>query len=122
MTDNSLPNGAKIMERTAMVATDKKTGNPVDLSVLESSGVAFDPTTQHLDLNPDEKRRTTALMLAINAYSELIIRDAAYLREAHEIARRDDGPKIQPATIDAMVEAAIRFDQFISGRSTATPD
>ena len=82
---------------------------------LEEAGVAFDPTTQHLDLSKDEKRRTTALMLAIQGYKELIIKDADYLREAHAQARSSDGPKIQPATINAMVDAAIRFDFFIAG-------
>lgn len=88
-----------------------------DLSIVEEAGVAFDPQTQHLDLSKEEKRRTTALMMAIQAYRELIIKDAAYLREAVDIARRDEGPKIQPATIDAMVEAAIKFNNFISGQN-----
>jgi hypothetical protein len=85
-------------------------------AVLEEAGVAFDPTTQHLDLSKDEKRRTTALLMAINAYQHLIIKEAAYLKEAADLARRDEGPKLQPATIDAMVEAAIKFDMFIEGQ------
>jgi len=89
-----------------------------DLSVVEQAGVAFDPTTQHLDLTKDEKRRTTALLLAIQAYRELIIKDAAYLKEVHDEQRRsNDAPRIKPATIDAMIDAAIRFDQFIAGAS-----
>ena len=96
-------------------------GDPVDLSVLEESDVAFDPTTQYLDLTKNEKRRTTALMLACNAYKELIIKDAAYLREASEMARRDEGPQIQPATIDAMVIAAYKFDRFIAGAEEVVP-
>lgn len=86
-----------------------------DLSILEESGTAFDPTTQVLDLSKEEKRRTTALFMAINAYHELIIREADYLREAATLARQNEGPKLQPATIDAIVIAAIKFDSFISG-------
>ncbi len=88
---------------------------PPDLSVLEETGMAFDPTTQHLDLTKEEKRRTTALMMAIQAYRELIIKEAAYLKEAADLARRGEGPKLHPATIDAMVDAAIKFDDFIAG-------
>lgn len=55
-------------------------------------------------------------MLAIQAYRELIIKDADYLREVYDEKRRSNqAPEIKPATIDAMVEAAIRFDQFIAG-------
>ena len=97
-----------------MQAVDRD-GNPVDMSVLEETGTAFDPSTQHLDLTVAEKRRTTALMLAINAYRELIIKEAAYLKEVADLARRNEGPALQPATIDAMVEAAFKFDLFISG-------
>lgn len=86
-----------------------------DLSIVEDAGVAFDPGTQHLDLSKEEKRRTTALMMAIQAYRELIIKEAAYLEKAADLARRDEGPKLRPATIDAMVDAAIKFDDFISG-------
>ena len=82
---------------------------------LEEAGVAFDPTTQMLDLNKEEKRRTTALLMAISAYKELIIKDAEYLRVATDNARRGDGPQIKAATIDAMIEAAFRFDVFIAG-------
>lgn len=85
-------------------------------AVLEESGIAFDPTTQHVDLTKEEKRRTTALLLAIQGYKELIIKDADYLREMHAEARRENGPTIRPATMDAMLEAAIRFDMFIAGK------
>ncbi len=90
-----------------------------DLSVVEEAGVAFDPTTQHLDLSKEEKRRTTALMLAIQAYRELIIKEADYLKEAANLARHGDGPSLKPATIDAMVTAALKFDHFIAGGTTA---
>lgn len=86
-----------------------------DIGIVEEAGVAFDPTSQHLDLSVDEKRRTTALMLAIQAYRELIIKEADYLREASNLAKSGDGPEIRPATIDAMVLAAVKFDLFISG-------
>lgn len=88
-------------------------GNPVDLSVFEETDTAFDPTRQHLDLTKAEKRRTTALMMAIQGYQHLIIKEAAYLREAADLARRGDGPALSPATIDGMVLAAIKFDKFI---------
>jgi hypothetical protein len=90
-------------------------GEEVDTAVLEDAGVAFDPTTMHVDLSKDEKRRTTALMLSIQAYQHLIIKDADYLREAHAQARANDGPVIRPATMDAMVMGALQFDAFISG-------
>lgn len=80
---------------------------------LEEAGVGYDPTVQHLDLTKEEKRRTTALMMAIQAYQNLIIKDADYLREAANMAQRGTGPQIQPATMNAMVEAAIQFDLFI---------
>ncbi len=85
-------------------------------AILEESGIAFDPSVQHLDLSKDEKRRTTALMMAIQAYKELIIRDADYLHAVADLARRNEGPQINPATMDAMVEAAIKFDMFIAGQ------
>lgn len=90
------------------------------LAVVEEAGVAFDPTTQVLDLTKDEKRRTTALMLAIQGYKELIIKDAAYLREAYDAARRGEGPKIGAATMDGMLEAAVKFDMFIAGEFAAS--
>jgi len=104
-----------------MQAVDEH-GEPVDMSVLEESGTAFDPTSQHLDLTKEEKRRTTALMMAIQAYKELIIKEAAYLKEMADLARRDEAPKLQPATIDAMVVAAIKFDNFIAGQSIDPPN
>jgi hypothetical protein len=82
----------------------------------EEFGTAFDPTTQHLDLSKDEKRRTTALLMAIQAYDHLIIKDAEmYIAINREYGRDDDGPMIKPATIEAMVMAAMQFDAFISG-------
>lgn len=84
-------------------------------AVLEEHDIAFDPSTTHLDLTKAEKRRTTALMMAIQAYKDFIIKDAAYLVEMHNEARRNSAVKIQPATIDAIVEAAIKFDMFIAG-------
>lgn len=105
-----------------MVYVDPETGETHDsMPGLEDAGIAFDPATQHLDLSKEEKRRTTALMLAIQGYKELIIKDAAYLREANDIARRNEGPKIQPATIDAMVHAACKFDYFIAGGYSSAP-
>lgn len=96
-------------------------GNPVDTAVFEEAGVAFDPGTMHVDLTKAEKRRTTALMLAIQAYKNLLIPDAAYLNAVADLARRDEGPKIQPATINGVVLAAIQFDAFIAGQYDAVP-
>jgi hypothetical protein len=98
-------------------AVSQSTGEEVDTAGLEEAGIAFDPTTMHLQLTKEEKRRTTALMLAIQAYDKLIIKDAEYLREAHSQAR-SNGSVIRPATMDAMVVAALQFDAFISGRLT----
>lgn len=92
-----------------------KLGGTPGCEVLGESGTAYDPTTQHLDLSKEEKRRTTALMMAIQAYRELIIKEADYLIAASDLARRNEGPAIKPATIEAMIHAAIGFDAFISG-------
>lgn len=84
-------------------------------AAVEHAGMAFDPTTQALDLTKDERRRVTALFLAIQAYRELIIKDAGMLREVSDLARRNNGPEIHPATIEAMIAAAKQFDVFIVG-------
>jgi len=110
MTDDQTPE---------MQAMDQRTGKPADLSVLEEAGVAYDPTQQHLDLSKDEKRRVTALLMAIQAYRELIIKEAGYLEKVADLARRNEGPAIKPATIDAMVDAAFKFDAFIAGHTQA---
>ena len=67
---------------------------------LEEAGVAFDPTTQHLDLSKDEKRRTTALMLAIQGYKELIIKDCTSAKLAEEVKRETQGVIFQDFLID----------------------
>lgn len=103
---------------TGKIVTDAEAKAASPHAVLENAGVGFDPATQHLDLSKEEKRRTTALMMAIQAYQNLIIKDADYLREAHNQARANNGPAIRPATMDAMVEAAIKFDMFIAGQVT----
>jgi hypothetical protein len=95
--------------------TDTQIKKDSPLRAIEEAGTAYDPTTQMLDLTKDEKRRTTALLMAINAYQHLIIRDADYLREAHAQARQD-GVTIRPATMEAIVDAAMAFDLFISGQ------
>jgi hypothetical protein len=110
-TSNVIPDG------DIEIKAVSPSGEVVDTAVFEEAGVAFDPTTMHLDLTKAEKRRTTALMLAIQAYDKLIIKDADYLREANNQAR-DRGAVIRPATMDAMVVAALQFDAFISGQLT----
>lgn len=97
-------------------------GKPQSMAVLEENDIAFDPTRVTLDLTKAEKRRTTALMMAIQAYDKLIIKDAEMYMAIHRNAERGEGPKIQPATMNAMVHAAIQFDAFIAGRfEVATP-
>ena len=100
-----------------------ETGEKVPSDALEGAGTMFDPYSQHLDLSKEEKRRTTALMLAIQGYKELIIKDADYLREMHNKDRegqsRGEPPLIKPATVDAMVVAACKFDAFIAGEIRA---
>ncbi len=85
-------------------------------SLPELDGVAFDPAQAPLDLTKEEKRRTTSLLLAIQAYDKLIIRDAEMYIAISRDTGRDPEAKIRPGTIDAMVEAAIKFDAFIEGR------
>lgn len=101
-------------EGVDIVATGPQ-GEVGDMSAIEEAGMGFDPTKVHLDLTKEEKRRTTALLLAIQAYDKLIIKDA----EMYEAITRDnkrDGATIRPATMDAMVSAALNFDDFISGK------
>ena len=98
------------------IVGEQADGSPGDMSILDKENVAYDPTQMTVDLTKAEKRRTTALLLAIQAYDKLIIKDAEYLREMHNEARREGGPVIQPATMNAMVDAAIQFDAFIAGR------
>lgn len=102
------------LPETRIVAVDSE-GKPGDMGVLEENNVAYDPTQMTVDLTKAEKRRTTALMLAINAYEKLIIKDAEMFRAIATEAARNNGPIIQPATMNAMVQAAIDFDRFISG-------
>lgn len=110
-------------EDGVMVATDAE-GRVLDTGLVEDAGIAFDPANQHLDLTKAEKRRTTALMMAINAYQHLIIKDAEYLREVYRQRERENpdwdprkhGPLISPATINEIVDAAMDFDDFIAGK------
>ncbi len=98
-------------------------GKPADLSVLEETDTAFDPTTQHLDLSKAEKRRTTALLLAIQAYNQQIIKDAEMYMAISRDQGREGSPKLKTATMHAIVEAAIEFDVFIaSGYEIAAED
>jgi hypothetical protein len=98
-----------------MVSVDPQ-GKETDLSVLEENDIAFDPSRQTVDLTKEEKRRTTALMMAIHAYDKLIIKDAEMYNAISRDRDRTNGPVIQPATMDAMVEAAMQFDAFIAGK------
>jgi len=86
------------------------------LPTLQDAGLAFDPNQQAMDLTKDEKRRTTALFMAIHAYNNLIIKDAEMYNAVARDRDRGTGPRISEATMDAMVEAAVQFDDFISGR------
>lgn len=89
-------------------------------TVLDEAGVAFDPGRTPMDLTKEEKRRTTALMMAIQAYQHLIIKDADMYKAVSDEARNREGPKITPATMDGIVIAAIQFDLFISGKLVAS--
>lgn len=91
------------------------------LAVLEETHTAFDPTVQYLDLTKEEKRRTTALLMAIQAYNNLIIKDAEMYLAVSRDQGRVEGSVIKPATMHAMVEAALQFDDFISGKLQAQP-
>lgn len=112
----------KQTEGINITARDPETGEAVDTSILQDHDIAFDPTQVHLDLTKEEKRRTTALMMAIQAYDKLIIKDAEMYREISNDNRKNDGPQIKPATMDAMVRAALDFDDFISGKLQARID
>ena len=85
-------------------------------AVLEQTGTAFDPSVQYLDLSKEEKRRTTALLMAIQAYDNLIIKDAEMYIAISREQGKNEAPRISPGTIEGVVDAAIIFDEFISGR------
>lgn len=78
----------------------------------------YDPSRESLDLTREEKRRTTALMLAIQAQRQHIIQDADYLRESIKLdedrRRRGETPQLKSATMDAIVVAAAKFEHFIA--------
>jgi hypothetical protein len=93
-----------------------------DNSPVEEAGMAFDPARQHLELTRDQKLRTTALMMAIHAYEKIIIKDADYYEAVVRHRQLNGEPPIKAATMDAMVEAAIKFELFIVGEfSRALP-
>ena len=94
-----------------MMVRVNEDGDEVDGRVLEEAGVAFNPLDAPLDLTKAEKRRTTALMMAIQAYSNLIVKDAAMYTTM--VA---GGKRLKEASIDAMVVAAMQFDAFIAGQ------
>lgn len=101
-----------------------KTGTELDrqdLAEMDKHDVAYDPTQMTVDLTKAEKRRTTALMLAIQAYQHLIIKDAEMFRAIAQESARNNGPVIKAATMNAMVEAAINFDRFIAGKFESEP-
>lgn len=104
----------------ALAAVDDQ-GHQGDLSVLEEQNIAFDPTQQHLDLTKSEKRRTTALMMAIQAYDKIIIKDAEMFIAINREAAHNPAYTIKPATMHAIVEAAVQFDMFISGEFRPDP-
>jgi hypothetical protein len=84
-----------------------------EMKAVEEAGVAFDPTDQHLDLSKEEKRRTTALVLAINAYRELIIKEGRSGGSLPSRARA--AASLRYSALDGIVEAAWKFDLFIKG-------
>ncbi len=106
---------SKEIPEPRFVAVDKD-GKETDVSILDETGVAYDPAKMTVDLTKAEKRRTTALMLAINAYANFIIKDAEMYRAISADAGRGSIPAIKPATMDAIIDAALRFDAFIAGK------
>lgn len=103
------------MKKMPQIEAVNGQGEVVDSRAAEDMGTIFDPATQHIELSKEERRRTTALLMAIQAYDHLIIKDAEMYKAISDDSRRDNGPKIQPATIEAMIYAAIKFDKFIAG-------
>lgn len=69
-------------------------GQPVDMSIVEEAGVAYDPRKTTMDRTKEEKRRTTALVLAIQAYDKLIIKDAEMYNAISRDRDRTNGPVI----------------------------
>jgi hypothetical protein len=61
-----------------------------------------------LDLSRDEKRRTTAIVLAMKLHSDLLIRDAALYD-----ALRRDGKNLRTLNIDEVATTAAIFEWFI---------
>ena len=88
----------------------------IDTSILEETDTAFDPRRMQLDLTKDEKRRTTALMLAIQAYTELIVKDTAMYT-----AMVTTGKQMKEASVNAIVLAAVDFDAFIETGHSREP-
>jgi hypothetical protein len=70
---------------------------------------AFDVGGQTLDLTKCEKRRTTALMMAINYYLNSVVKDAAMYD-----ALRRDGKTLPSMNVDHCVDIAVKFDAFIA--------
>jgi hypothetical protein len=91
-------------------------GNNQDMSVLDQNDIAYDPGQMTVDLTKGQKLRTTALMMAIQSYDKLIIKDAdMYLAICREEGRKNPNFTIQPATMNAIVDAAVQFEMFIAG-------
>lgn len=82
-------------------------------AILEETDTAFDPASQHLTLSKDEKRRTTALLMAIQYHSQTIVKDAAMYRELVH-----DNKHLSPSVCEKVIEIAFQFDAFISGGTT----
>lgn len=75
----------------------------------ELQSEAYNVLDQQLDLTHHEKRRTTALMMAINYYLNSVIKDAAMYD-----ALRRDGRKLATMNVAACVEVAVQFECFIT--------
>jgi hypothetical protein len=88
---------------------DRSHEDPAAMAALDH--VAYDPTRTHLDLNKDEKLRTTALMLAIKQYTDFICKDADMF---NAIMMRNGSMK--PATVSGVIRMAIEMEKFIRGR------
>jgi hypothetical protein len=87
-----------------------------ETAALQGSGMGYDPAIQSLDLTKNEKRRVTALLLAIQAHDKMIVKDADLYRELSSDRQRRNESPLTPASIEAIIDAAVLFDAFIEGQ------
>lgn len=69
----------------------------------------YDPTLEPLDLTRDEKRRTTAIMLALSYYEKTIIHDS----KMYKAIMKEAPDTVVPAHEDRVIEIAMKFNHFL---------